>query len=478
MDGMVHPRSDSAPSRGSGISETPTPAFVLAGTRSGVGKTTIATGIMGALARRGLRVQPFKCGPDYIDPSYHLMACGIPSRNIDTWLLPRQTALELYGRAAQTADVAVVEGVMGLYDGHANLTEQGSTAEVAKLLRAPVVLIASAARVARSVAAEVLGFQQFDPSVNIAGVILNGVGSPRHLEFCKPPIEGATGLPVLGYMPRRDDLRVPERHLGLVPTVEGVVVEEWFDKLTEQIEETIDLDRLLNIAKQAKTPNVATSAFPAEPQPQKARIAVARDKAFNFYYQDSLDLLEAWGAELAPFSPLEDAQLPNGVGGVYIGGGFPEIFVQELAANKDMKRSIRSAHAQGRKIYAECGGLMYLGESLTDFDGEAHPMVGLIPAKSSMSKGRLTLGYREVEALEDGALLRKGERVRGHEFHWSVAESPTSAAQASYTVRSQDGRTEGFRAGNLTASYIHIHMGSKPEMARRFVRECGEFSRP
>lgn len=449
-----------------------TPAFVLAGTRSGVGKTTIATGIMGALARRGLRVQPFKCGPDYIDPSYHLMACGVPSRNIDTWLLPHDTALEFYGRAARSADVTVVEGVMGLYDGHANLTEQGSTAEVAKLLRAPVILIASAARVARSVAAEVLGFQRFDPTVNIAGVILNGVGSPRHLEFCKPPIEDATGLPVLGYMPRRDDLRVPERHLGLIPTVEGVVVEEWFDKLTAQVEETIDLDRLLEIAVYADTREVAPSAFPADPQPRRARIAVAQDKAFSFYYQDSLDLLEAWGAELVPFSPLEDSALPEGVGGVYIGGGFPEIFAQELAANEDMKRSIKEVHAKGRRIYAECGGLMYLGESLTDFEGEAHAMAGLIPAKSSMSRGRLTLGYREVEALADGAVLLKGDRVRGHEFHWSVADSPASRDTAAYTVRSQDGRIEGFRNGSLWASYIHVHMGSRPEMARRFVEEC------
>ena len=451
-----------------------TPAVVLAGTRSGVGKTTIATGIMGALARRGMRVQPFKCGPDYIDPSYHLMACGVPSRNIDTWLLPHDTALELYGRAAQSADVAVVEGVMGLYDGHANLTEQGSTAEVAKLLRAPVALIASAARVARSVAAEVLGFQQFDPSVNIAGVILNGVGSPRHLEFCKPPIEDATGLPVLGYMPRREDLRVPERHLGLIPTVEGVVVEEWFDRLIEQVEETIDLDRLLEVARQADTPSVPPLVFPAEPQPARARIAVAQDKAFSFYYQDSLDLLEAWGAELAPFSPLEDAALPAGVGGIYIGGGFPEIFARELAANTTMKRSISDAHRNGRKIYAECGGLMYLGETLTDFDGKAHRMVGLIPAKSSMSKGRLTLGYREVEALSDGAMLRKGARARGHEFHWSVADSPASAAQAAYAVHSQGGRIEGFRARNLTASYIHIHLGGMPGMARRFVGECAK----
>lgn len=456
------------------IGSTATPAFVLAGTRSGVGKTTIATGIMGALARRGLRVQPFKCGPDYIDPSYHLMACGAPSRNLDTWLLRHETVLELYGRAARSADVSVIEGVMGLFDGHANLTEQGSTAEVAKLLRAPVVLIASAARVARSIAAEVLGFQKFDPSVNIAGVILNGVGSPRHLEFCKPPIEDATGLPVIGHLPRRDDLRVPERHLGLIPTVEGVVVEEWFDKLTEQVEQTIDLDRLLELSRLADAPEIAPTVFPLEPRPCRTRVAVAQDKAFNFYYQDSLDLLEAWGAELVHFSPLDDSALPDDIGGIYIGGGFPELFVRELAANTAMMQAIRDSHSQGQKIYAECGGLMYLGEALTDFDGQEHPMVGLIPAKSSMSKGRLTLGYREVEALADGVLLAKGDRVRGHEFHWSVADSPASPEQATYTVRSQDGRVEGFRRGSLWASYIHVHLGSRPEMARRFVEECAK----
>ncbi|CAI8053869.1 Cobyrinate a,c-diamide synthase [Geodia barretti] len=276
---------------------------------------------MGALARRGLRVQPFKCGPDYIDPSYHLMACGVPSRNLDTWLLSHDTVLEFYGRAARSADVAVVEGVMGLYDGHANLTEQGSTAEVAKLLRAPVVLIASAARVARSIAAEVLGFQQFDPSVNIAGVILNGVGSPRHLEFCKPPSEDATGLPVLGYMPRRDDVRVPERHLGLIPTIEGVVVEEWFDKLTEQVEQTIDIDRLLEVARQADTPRVAPSAFPVESLPRRARIAVAQDKAFNFYYQDSLDCWRLGALRLFRSARLMTRHFRRAWGGYTSAGG-------------------------------------------------------------------------------------------------------------------------------------------------------------
>lgn len=453
-----------------------TATVVLAGTRSGTGKTTIAAGIMGALARRGLRVQPFKCGPDYIDPSYHKLACGVPSRNLDAWLLPHNAALELFGRTTQRSDVAIVEGVMGLYDGHANLTEQGSTAEVAKLLNAPVVLIANAARVGRSIAAEVLGFQRFDPAVNIAGVILNGIGSPRHLDFCKPPIERATGLPVLGYLPRRDDLKAPERHLGLVPTVEGPVADEWLEALIAQVERTIDLDRLLEVATRADTPAVAPRLFPSERAavPARARIAVAQDKAFNFYYQDSLDLLEAWGAEIAPFSPLADASLPRGVGGIYIGGGFPELFAAELAANEPMKQALRAAHAAGTQIYAECGGLMYLAEALTDFDGRTYSMAGLIAAQSSMSGGRLTLGYREVEALADGPLLAKGQRARGHEFHWSIADAPADKARAAYAVHSQDGRLEGFRCGSLWASYIHMHLGSAPGMASRFVEMCGK----
>lgn len=449
-----------------------TPTIVIAGVRSGVGKTTITTGVMGALKRRGHRVQPFKTGPDYIDPSYHRMACDVPSRNLDTWLLSHQTVLEFFGKATENSDIAIVEGVMGLFDGHGNLTEEGSTAELAKLLKAPVILIADAARVARSIAAEVLGYQQFDKSVNIAGVILNGIGSPRHLEFCKPPIEQTTGLPVLGYMPRRDDLRVPERHLGLIPTVEGVVVEDWFDRLIAQVEETIDLDKLVQIASQADTPDVKPSVYPATPMPRKATIAVAMDKAFNFYYQDSLDLLEAWGAEIAPFSPLDDDALPEGTGGIYLGGGFPELFAEQLAKNQPMMQSIREAHAKGIPIYGECGGLMYLGKSLADFDGNFHKMLDLIPVESSMHNSRLTLGYRDVEALTDGPLMTRGQTVRGHEFHWSVVKEPPSEEQAAYAVHSQDGRLEGFRNGNLWASYIHLHMGSDSAMARRFVDVC------
>ncbi|MBM3943206.1 MAG: cobyrinate a,c-diamide synthase [SAR202 cluster bacterium] len=448
------------------------PAVVIAGVRSGVGKTTIATGIMGALTRRGLKVQPFKAGPDYIDPSYHQLACGVPSRNLDTWLLPHRAVLELFQRASAQGQVSVIEGVMGVFDGHSSLTEEGSTAELAKLLDAPVVLVADASKVARSVAAEVLGYQQFDPALRVAGVILNGVSGPRHLEFCQPQIEATTGLPVLGYLPRRQDFLQPERHLGLIPTVEGTVARQWYDSLVAQVEATIDLDRLLQLAATANPPAVAPEVFPERPQAKRAVIAVAQDKAFSFYYQDSLDLLEAWGARLAPFSPLEDASLPAGATGVYIGGGFPEMFAKELAANTAMQESLRKAIARKMPVYAECGGLMYLGQSLSDLDGVHYPMIGAIPVVSSMAGRKLTLGYREVESCTDSPLLRRGQRVRGHEFHWSVLGQPPDPEQAVYRVVDQGQRPEGFQAGSVWASYVHVHLGSRPELAKRFVETC------
>ena len=450
--------------------------IVIAGVRSGVGKTTIATGIMGALTRRGKKVQPFKAGPDYIDPSYHAIACGVPSRNLDTWLCEHSTVLELFQRANTGKDVSVVEGVMGVFDGHSSLTEEGSTAQLAKLLGAPVVLVADASKVARSVAAEILGFQKFDPELNVAGVILNGVGSDRHLEFCKPQIELTTGLPVLGYMPRKEEFIQPERHLGLVPTVEGTVARQWYDGVINQVEETMDVDAILKLAQTSVTPSAFPSVYPNEALSPRARIAVAQDMAFNFYYQDSLDLLTAWGADIIPFSPLEDEKLPAGSGGIYLGGGFPELFADQLSNNKPMHQSIRKAVAKGVPVYAECGGLMYLGKSLSDLEGATHSMVGVIPAASAMSETRLTLGYREVESCSDNPVLQTGQRARGHEFHWSTLAQQPRSEESVYKVVDQDNRPDGFHTGNVWASYVHIHLGSRPGLAARFVETCTAIS--
>ena len=449
-------------------------AIVIAGTTSGVGKTTVATGLMGALRQNGLRVQPFKTGPDYIDPSYHTWVTGAASRNLDTWLLSRDAVLELFRRAMVEKDIAVIEGVMGLYDGHSSINDEGSTAELAKLLGAPVILVVDSRKGARSLAAMVSGYQAFDPGLNLGGVILNGIGSDEHLRFCREAIEHYTGVAVLGYLPRRDNLSLPERHLGLIPTVEGPAGKEFLELLLAQCQATLNIPQILRLSEQAKVPEAEAALFPTTPKPPLARIAVARDKAFSFYYQDSLDLLQAWGAELVPFSPLQDTELPQDISGLYIGGGFPELYAAALAENKPIRQEIKIAAGRGMPVYAECGGLMYLGRGIRDLEGNEYPMVGAIPVSSQIDSPRLSLGYRTVQALGDGPLLRQGEIVRGHEFHWSVLNKDANTLNA-YCVIDKDKRLEGFHSVNLLASYVHLHLGSLPQMASRFIENCQKF---
>jgi len=449
-------------------------AIVIAGTTSGVGKTTVAIGLMGALRKHGLKVQPFKTGPDYIDPSYHTWVTGESSRNLDTWLLSRDAVLELFMRAMQGKDVAVVEGVMGLYDGHSSLNEEGSTAELAKLLGAPVLLVVDSRKGARSLAAMVAGYQAFDSSLRLGGVILNGIGSDEHLRLCREAIEHYTEIAVLGYLPRRDSLSLPERHLGLIPTVEGLTNKEFLGLLVAQCEATLNIPRILRLSEQAVAPQAEPTLFPTKPKPAIAKIAVAQDKAFSFYYQDSLDLLEAWGAELVPFSPLHDTDLPQDISGLYIGGGFPELYAAGLADNKSIRQAIKVAAGRGMPIYAECGGLMYLGRSIGDLQGNEYPMVGAIPVSSQIDSPHLSLGYRTVQALGDGPILRQGEIVRGHEFHWSVPDNAADSPNA-YCVIDKGRRLEGFHRRNLLASYIHLHLGSLPSMAVRFIDNCQRF---
>jgi cobyrinic acid a,c-diamide synthase len=445
-------------------------AVVIAGATSGAGKTTVATGIIGALVKRGLQVQPFKVGPDYIDPSYHAKVAQRPSRNLDTWMLPREAVVELFQRASSNADVSLVEGVMGLYDGHSVSNEIGSTAELAKVLGLPVLLVLDAYGAARSLAAQALGYKNFDPKLKLAGVIFNRIGSESHYQMCREAVANATGLAVLGYLPRRGDLVLPERHLGLVPMAETPAAQEFFSKLSAQVEVTIDLDKLLVIAAEAVPPTAAASLFPESPQPKQVRIAVARDKAFSFYYQDNLDLLEAWGAELISFSPLADTALPEGTDGIYIGGGFPEIYAQELAQNRPMLAALRQASGNGLPMYAECGGLMYLCRSLQDIVGQEHQMAGLLPVASHLDSTDLVLGYRTVRALADGPILKRGEEVRGHEFHWSRIDREPQQEAAYWVV--EQGRREGFQVGSVLASYIHVHFASREGLAQRMVSFC------
>ncbi len=451
------------------------PRLLIGGVSSGVGKTTIAAGLAGAFRARGLRVQPYKCGPDYIDPSHLTRAAGRPARNLDSWMLPHDALGELFGRVASAADIAIIEGMMGLFDGRFGEGDTGSSAEISKLLRAPVVLVLDVGKVGRSAAATALGFQRFDPSLNLAGVILNNVGSARHRETVAGPLTEATGLPVLGALPRSPELQIPERHLGLVPDAESKD-DELLARIAEAVARHCDLDALWALAASAPPlhPAGGGGLFPAAAAaaPAPVRIAVAQDEAFNFYYQDNLDLLAAWGAELAPFSPLADGALPDGVSGLYVGGGFPEVYAARLAANGAARRAVAGAVAAGMPVFAECGGLMGLSQGIVDFDGSRHAMAGVTPAVCVMQRRRARLGYLTVAARCDTPLLRRGEAVRAHEFHWSDLESPPDPAAAAFDVLDEPERVEGFARSNLLASYTHIHFAARPGLAARFVDSC------
>jgi cobyrinic acid a,c-diamide synthase len=451
------------------------PRLVIGGATSGAGKTTIVTGIIAALRRRGLTVQPFKCGPDYIDPSYHTIAAGRPCRNLDTWMLSRDVMLESFDRATAGLDIAIIEGVMGLYDGRSGQGETGSTAEIAKILDAPVILVIDAGKTARSAGAMVLGYQQFDPAVRLAGVILNRIGSRTHLESARESIQNATGIPVVGFLPKDSGITLPERHLGLVPAVESEEFVIAIDKIGRQVEDTIDLEAVRRLASSAGPlpAAVRTGLYPEGAQPKKVRIAVARDAAFNFYYEDTLDLLEAWGAELVFVSPLVDPSLPSGIDGVYIGGGFPEMFAEQLATNEPFRLSVANAAAGGLPIYAECGGLMYISEGIVDQEGRRFPMCRIFPGWSVMQKRSVRMGYVAVEALQDSVIAMKGTTLRGHEFHWSIFDG--DLPNPAYTRLSPAEGPEGIIAGpqsNVLGSYLHLHFGTDKSLAPRFIESC------
>lgn len=458
------------------------PRLIIAGTHSGVGKTTLTAGIIAALSRRGLRVQPFKAGPDYIDPTYHSLAAGRPARNLDTWMIPRERIPGLFAYGARDADLALVEGVMGLYDGFAYTQETGSTAELAKRLQAPVVLVVDAQAMARSAAALVRGYRDFDPDIPLAGVIVNRVGSEGHGQGVARAIREYTGLPVLGRLPRIDALHIPERHLGLIPTHEAAQARSFIDAAADQVSRYLDLEGLLALAHRAPpldpTPLPIRVDGPGDTQGRGTGpiIAVAQDPAFSFTYPDNLDLLAAAGARIVPFSPLADAELPAGAAGVILSGGFPELHAAELAANRSMHVGLRRAHARGLPIYAECGGLMYLTQAIVDLEGRRHAMVGLLPGHSTMV-GRLTLGYREAEAGTESWFLHRGERIRGHEFHYSRWEGRPPHLPPAYLLSPPGEKTprpEGACLGRLWASYVHVHFWAKPELATRFVAACQE----
>ncbi|MGO4886978.1 cobyrinate a,c-diamide synthase [Anaerobacillus sp. MEB173] len=451
--------------------------LVIAGTGSGVGKTTLTIGLMAALKQKGLNVQGFKCGPDYIDPSYHTAVTGRQSRNLDSWMLTEETMKEIFVRGSTGADISIIEGVMGFYDGKSPTSNKGSTAEISCLLYAPVLLVINIASMARSAAAIVKGYQLLDPNVNIAGVILNQAGSKGHYELCKEAIEQECHVPVLGYLLRGDGPSIPERHLGLIPAIERGELDTFFHELGVTISEKVDLEQIVNIAKQAPIIEVEENLFKNNEtrKEDSVKIAVAKDSAFNFYYQENLELLEQAGAELVYFSPAAGELLPEHIDGLYIGGGFPEEFAVQLAENVALKEQIREKVEQGLPTFAECGGYMYLTESITTTEDQTYPMVGIIPGQVSMQKRFAALGYREVTALETNILLEKGEQARGHEFHYSTFTSDDELPYVYHSKGLRGEGKEGYVRENLVAGYTHIHFASNSSIPARFVAACKSY---
>lgn len=448
--------------------------LVIAGTSSGVGKTTLTIGIMSALKQKGLTVQGFKCGPDYIDPTYHTAVSGRKSRNLDSWMLNEQTLKEVLYKGSQGADISIIEGVMGFYDGKDPTSDTGSTADISLITNSPVLLVVQCNAMARSAAAIVKGFQLFNEQVNIVGVIANQVGSEGHYFLVKKAIELECNIPVVGYLNKNADLTMPERHLGLIPSVERGELTPFFDQLGKVVSETVDLDQLYEIALTTPAVEQRSELFKRKMDPV-VKIAVARDEAFNFYYEENLELLEASGAKLVYFSPLAGETLPKDVQGLYIGGGFPEEYAEKLSQLTDVKTSIKDAINMGIPTFAECGGFMYLCESMVTSDKLKYPMVGVLPGEISMTDRLAAIGYREVSGLNGNFLFDGVEQVRGHEFHYSTYSSSESMNAAFETKGRKGTMKEGIVNKNLVAGYTHLHFASCPTLAERWINQCLEW---
>ena len=511
----------------------PLPVLVVAGTHSGCGKTTAALALMAALTRRGLRVQPMKAGPDYIDPGLHAAVTGRPGWNLDGWMCGPEGVRRSFARAVRagephgTPDIAVIEGVMGLHDGASVDGPSGSTAEVAALLHAPVLLVADVRGMSRSAAALVGGYARFDPALRFAGVVCNRVGGPGHRDLLRGALAAhCPDIPLLGLLPRDATLGLPSRHLGLAQAHEHAAwpelsarLADWFEAGLDAAGQSLDglltrcaamapADDMVATPEDLATPasgnhaaTVGTAAVPraakqlSEGAPRRIRIGIARDAAFSFLYPENLFLLAAAGAEPAFFSPLSDAALPPDIGGLLLPGGYPELHAARLAANAPMLAAVRAFAALGRPVHGECGGFMYLMRSITDAEGTPHAMTGCLPAACRMDARLRALGYREAETLRPSPFGPAGTVLRGHEFHYShldpavtaevagaaetakaaEAARPAPSALSVWTLRDRNGAPlgrEGVCAGSVSGSYVHLHFGSNPAVARAFVAAC------
>ncbi|MEM8831182.1 MAG: cobyrinate a,c-diamide synthase [Cyanobacteria bacterium P01_G01_bin.19] len=457
-------------------------ALIVAGDRSGVGKTTITLAILAYLARRGKKVQSFKVGPDYIDPMFHSQVTSKPCRNLDPVLTSPRYVWDCFERHSSDVNCGVIEGVMGLFDGvydseqADSLNDYGSTAHIARILDLPVVLVLDCSRLSSSIAAIAYGYANLDPAVKIAGVILNKVASDRHLELLAAALK-TINMTILGVLRRNSQIDIPDRHLGLIPHNELTDIDAVFDRLADLAQTSFDWEKLdpflANKSREsASSKPISLSSLP----PAKVKIAIARDAAFNFYYQDNLDILRELGAELVFWSPIEDRDVPDGVGGLYFGGGFPEVFARELAANKRVLQQLLQAIESGMPTYAECGGLMYLCRQLIDLEQKSWSMVGAIPKVVTM-EAKLTLGYRKAVSLSDSPLVEKGQTVTGHEFHRSKLQTASSNPQWQLQGlhRSSPQISEGWQISQLHASYLHVHWGECKHLAERFIRHCQNY---
>jgi len=451
--------------------------FIIAGTSSGSGKTTLTLAFLAALAARGYHLAPFKVGPDFIDPGHHTRVTGVTSRNLDGWMLRKEYNQALFTRCSRNAEIAVVEGVMGLYDGYDGRSDDGSTAQMAKWLDLPVLLVVDARSMARSAAALVQGFERFDPEVRFAGVVFNRIGSPRHLTYLQEALEGNVRMPCLGGIPRDAAIGIPERHLGLHTADDHPLESEAIARLAALVEKHVAVDRLMAMLENPNlvdSPPVDAAMNGTDP----VRIGVARDPAFCFYYLENLELLTKNGAEIVFFSPLSDHHLPEDIHGLYFGGGYPELHPARLSENTSLRETVRKHCHAGMPIYAECGGFMYLCDRLTDVKGRTYSMAGCFPFGTHMLNRRKALGYREIRLAEPSPLGPAGLVGRGHEFHYSELSETEAVVPTVYDTipRSGDRRSaEGYRIHNTLGSYIHLHFGSNPDMARHFVDSCRRF---
>ena len=445
------------------------PRIIIAATQSGSGKTTITTGLLAALKNRGLNVQSYKIGPDYIDTGWHELASGKISHNLDSWLVGKDKLKEIFTATSSGADISIIEGVMGLYDGGRGGIS--STAEISKLINAPVVLVIDAKSMGTSAAAVALGFREFDKSINLAGVILNRLGSDSHKKMVVDALNDL-GIKCFGAIKRNDEFILPERHLGLVPTTESNSLNV-IEKICAAVETQVDIDALITLAENS-APLTPSPIFHF-PSPL-ITIAVARDEAFSFYYGESLRELEKLGAEIVFFSPLNDETLPENISGLIIGGGFPEMFAARLEQNKKIRADIFNAAQSGLPIFAECGGFMYLMRELIDFDGKSFEMCGAIDGSATMTNKLQTVGYVEAEILKDCALGRAGDKIRAHEFHFSK-ELKSSSENIFKCKRMRTGAEyfAGTAIKNLVASYLHIHFAGCPNVAKNFIDACKKF---